>query len=204
MSDYLKWTVAGLEWLYLYFEKDHSVATERWAINPHAASHSLELLLKAIVVKWKSHDSFAMGYSHNLSKIISDIISAKIMSDQLKYDANLFSEVDIELKKTPGYAHDVCMRLGVSYGEYEYYVLIKYCGDLKYLGAPLKKINGHIVNIPIEYPNLYLCGEIRKILRYLSPDPADLNYNSIIDRFRQMKIDQPWNAELLENNFIKT
>ena len=198
-NKYENWQILALQWLILYLEKDPIANPDRYSISPHAASHSMELLLKSAIIKLKNNESEAINYGHKIQDIIKDINHYGVLDTPLILNLNLFDDVEIsqeELNKKNVMA--MCSKYSSGLHEYEYYIYLKFCGDLKYLGLPLKKAKSGRVSMVCSFPNIFMSKEIGKLIKFLKISRENSFYDCLISQFENLAKEDKRIREFIE------
>ena len=200
---HVSWQDAGLEWLIHYFEINNFSNLHTRSVSKHCASHGLELLLKAMVIKIKGNEESARSFGHDLKRIITELNHYAAVEDKLELRLDLYDAIQIDSKQmTFPKMFKLQSKFRCSLGEIEYHTLIKYCGDLKYLGLPIKASKSGATHTANEDPNVFLGGEVRKMLNFLGHREKDLYYEHLQNLIRAMAKDRPWMKDYLLTTFV--
>lgn len=197
------WQYAGIEWLIQYYEINNFSNLHTYSISKHCASHGLELLLKAMVIKIKRNEESVKSFGHDLKRIITELNHYAAVEDKLELRLDLFDAIQIDSKQmTPHQMLKLQGKYKCSLGEIEYYTLIKYCGDLKYLGLPIKASKSGATHTANEDPNVFLGKEVRKMLNFLGHREKDVYYGHLQNLIRVMAKKRPWMKDYLLTTFV--
>ena len=162
------------------------LAADEWIINYSlppmmlhsvklfSIGHALELYMKATYTKLSGEIDEAIGFRHDIPGIWAACRGRDpgfLPQYQLRE-----SVLARDLLSVEGYSQLAKDDLLEFLHNQELYVVAKYLGDLKYLGAPLKKIKGAYA-LGYSFPNprwISLFGALRGYLGHPSENKADL------------------------------
>jgi hypothetical protein len=110
------------------------------AVNLFSVGHALELYLKACYTKFTGNIDAAIRFGHNVSEIW--FACKKLEKDFLHTHELRRSILEQDLLRTADVEQLPREDLLHFLANQELYIICKYLPDLKYLGAPLKKLTG--------------------------------------------------------------
>lgn len=134
------------------------------AVKLFSIGHALELYLKAANTKISGDIERAISFGHDIPKIWADCKSRDptFLSDyelrQSVLSRKLLDVNDYEQLDKDDLVHFLRNQ--------ELYIIAKYLADLKYLGAPLKKVKGAFA-LGYSFPNPLWIGLFRQMRSYL-------------------------------------
>jgi hypothetical protein len=191
-STYDDWHCSALDWFLVYLEEDYVHTRHRYQIGLHAASHGLELLLKGVLFKLNEDIETVIKHGHCCSDIIARINLYKEFNDKLWFDHKAYDQLEIAQGKQGRSPRDVMKKHSVFCGELEYLMIVKYCGEFKYIGLPLKSAKQGRTNMAHEYPNDTLGREVGKLRKFLGKPKSDPHYDDVMGRINQIAQSKPW------------